>query len=260
MQTSINNANENVNEITYAGFLVRFVAFIIDMIVVGIGVSFIKVFVLSGFLSIEVFSNPILFNISIADIFTYILKVSYFIICVCSTQTTLGKYIMKLKVVDKDGGKLSALSVIYRETIGRFLSSFLCAGYLLVLIDKEKTALHDKIVDSRVIYSCNVKKTVFVRQQYAAPPVNAMYQQGNRPMNGNMPYPQGSRPMNQNMPPQVIQPMNQNMPPQGGQPMNQNVPPQGGQPTDQNMPPHVVQSENQNVPQSDSRQDVSGEE
>lgn len=97
------------------------------------------------------------------------MKVLYFIICLYCTQTTLGKYIFKLKVVRKDGTKLSLFNVIYRETIGRFLSSFLCVGYILIFIDKEKTALHDRLCDSRVIYACNVKKTVLITRQYAPP-------------------------------------------------------------------------------------------
>lgn len=177
MQTLNNAENGQVKkeELTYAGFFARLLAYIIDVIIIGIGSFIVKYIVLNGFTEVELFSKPLLFSYSIVDIFTYLLKVSYFIICIYCTETTLGKYVMKLKVVRKDGGKLSAFNIIYRETIGRFVSSFLCVGYLLILIDKEKTALHDKLCDSRVIYGCNVKKTVFVRQQTVAPQYNTQF-------------------------------------------------------------------------------------
>lgn len=174
MQSLTNNENnlKNEMEITYAGFLPRFIAFVIDIIIASIASFFIKNIMLAGFSSIEIFTKQLLFTYSVVDIFSYIIKVSYFIICVYCTQTTVGKYVMKLKVVDKNFGKLSLLSVIYRETIGRFLSSFLFVGYLLIFIQKDKAALHDILADSRVIYACTVKKTVLVNRQMAAPLAN----------------------------------------------------------------------------------------
>ena len=164
-----NSSSQQDCEFTYAGFLPRLFAYIIDIIVIGIASFFIKNIVLGGLGSVSLFSTPIIFKYTFADIFSYLLKVLYFIICLYCTQTTLGKYIFKLKVVRKDGTKLSLFNVIYRETIGRFLSSFLCVGYILIFIDKEKTALHDRLCDSRVIYACNVKKTVLITRQYAPP-------------------------------------------------------------------------------------------
>lgn len=164
-----NSSSQQDCEFTYAGFLPRLFAYIIDIIVIGIASFFIKNIVLGGLGSVSLFSTPIIFKYTFADIFSYLLKVLYFIICLYCTQTTLGKYIFKLKVVRKDGTKLSLFNVIYRETIGRFLSSFLCVGYILIFIDKEKTALHDRLCDSRVIYACNVKKTILITRQYAPP-------------------------------------------------------------------------------------------
>ena len=57
-----------------------------------------------------------------------------------------------------DGGKLSLIDVIYRETVGKFLSGvILSIGFIMAGIDKEKRALHDMLCDTRVIYAKQVK-------------------------------------------------------------------------------------------------------
>ena len=62
-------------------------------------------------------------------------------------------------VVRADGGeKLGLFTVVYRETVGRFLCSVIMgAGYLMAGIDKEKRGLHDILCDTRVIYAKKVK-------------------------------------------------------------------------------------------------------
>lgn len=189
----------NQETLEYAGFWPRLIAYLIDLFIVGFVTLLIRLFALNGLSGVPFMTNGILFDYSIVDIVLYLIKVSYFIICVYCTQTTIGKYAMKLKVVSKDGEKLSLFSIIYRETIGRFLSSLFYIGYLIVIIDREKTALHDIICDSRVIYGCTVKKTVFVRTQPAPPNYQQMRPTGMPPAN-NM-GPMVGRPPIGNMPP-----------------------------------------------------------
>ncbi len=169
MSSNENNSAVSKEELTYAGFMPRFIAFLIDGFIVGIASFMIKYIFFGEIMTVEYFNKSIVFTYSIVDILSCILTLSYFIICIYCTETTLGKYIMKLKVVRKDGGKLSLFNIIYRETIARFISSFLCVGYILIFIDKEKAALHDMFCDSRVIYACNVKKTVYIRKQFVQP-------------------------------------------------------------------------------------------
>lgn len=60
---------------------------------------------------------------------------------------------MNIKVVNADGGRLSFFQVLYRETIGRFLSGVILGiGYIMIAMDKRKRALHDHLSDTRVIY------------------------------------------------------------------------------------------------------------
>mgnify|MGYP001129076922 FL=1 len=69
------------------------------------------------------------------------------------TGATLGKRAMGLRVVNVNGEKLSLFNLIYRETVGRFLSGlFMCIGYIMIGIDRQKRGLHDVLGDTRVIY------------------------------------------------------------------------------------------------------------
>ena len=61
---------------------------------------------------------------------------------------------MGLRVVSTETGeKPPFLLVLYRETVGRYLSRILYAGYFLVAVDSEKRGLHDRICDTAVVYT-----------------------------------------------------------------------------------------------------------
>ena len=148
-------------EVTYAGFWVRLAAYLIDSLIVFLGLLVVRL-ILSGVVSAAkdtVLGGNLLFQYNLKDIVLYILEALYFILFTYYTGTTLGKKVMNLKVVRADGeDKLSLFTVIYRETIGRFLCSVIAGiGYLMVGIDSEKRGLHDILCDTRVIYAKKVK-------------------------------------------------------------------------------------------------------
>jgi len=67
-------------------------------------------------------------------------------------NTTLGKRLVKIKVISVSGEKLSLIQIIIRETIGRMISgSFGGLGYLWALWDENKQTWHDKIANTYVI-------------------------------------------------------------------------------------------------------------
>lgn len=112
------------------------------------------------FLSFGLFSdkNPLdatlLFQYSWKDGLLYAAGALYFVLCTYYAGATLGKKALNLRVVSADSKPLTFIDVLFRETIGRFLSSFVLGfGYLLAGITVEKKALHDMICDTRVIYA-----------------------------------------------------------------------------------------------------------
>jgi len=139
--------------VEYAGFLRRLLAVIIDEL------AFIGVFLL------EIFVLWILLRISPAiKEATSILQPIFFLILIGfqvwnkvyllgRTGGTIGKHILGIKVVKVENMEVIGMgTALLRETIGKFLSSvILNIGYLMILWDKRKQALHDKVVDTIVI-------------------------------------------------------------------------------------------------------------
>ena len=153
-----NYVNENYE---FAGFWVRLAAYSIDMAIVTVGLLIVRLLFIgiNSLIAGTFLEGEILFHYTLKDIVLYLLQVVYFVLFTYHTGTTLGKKAMNLRVICKESEeKLSLLTVIYRETIGRFLSGLiLCIGYLIIGIDKEKRGLHDILCDTRVIYAKKVK-------------------------------------------------------------------------------------------------------
>lgn len=147
------NSTENR---VYAGFFVRLAAYLVDLFVVGFGLLLIKlplwgIFV--GFSS-DIISREFIFSYSFMDIICYVLSAAYFILMTYQTGSTLGKKLFHLKVISSEDRDLTLFEVAFRETVGRFLSAFiLYAGYIILVADKEKRGLHDRLSDTYVIYS-----------------------------------------------------------------------------------------------------------
>lgn len=129
----------------YAGFWVRYAAFQIDLIPWSI-----YYLITINFISKE---SPLF---SLAPNIGIIGLILYFIVSTSLYGKTLGKKIFGLKVV-KDEKKPSVITVLVREIIGKFISSFLFLGFIWVGIDKNKQGFHDKIASTYVISEFPIK-------------------------------------------------------------------------------------------------------
>ena len=131
----------------YAGFWTRFVAYVIDMIVIYAISSLLNTFSF-GLLNKQL-DFPILGEESLSYVivmFTYFIAMTYFF------SQTLGKMIMKIKVETNKGDKLSFTDIIYRELVGRLLTIFLAnLPYLAIAFTNKKKGLHDYIADTVVV-------------------------------------------------------------------------------------------------------------
>lgn len=154
------NSNESTT-VEYGGFCVRLSAYLIDTIIIGVPLLVIRLILWFVTLGLDgtFLTENILFQYNIIDIILYLLRSIYFIACTYLTGTTVGKRLLNLKVVRADGEeKLELLTVIYRETIGRFLNGVVGnIGYILIGLDKEKRGFHDYLSDTRVIYAKKIK-------------------------------------------------------------------------------------------------------
>ncbi len=146
--------NRENNKVFYGGFFARLAAAWVDALLVACFLLTLRIPVWLTSMGSSYLYQLVLFNFTAWDILLYLLGSAYYIILTYMTGTTLGKRIFSLEVVAADERKLSFWDVLYRETIGKYLSgAFLCIGYIMAGIDKEKRAFHDILCDTRVIYS-----------------------------------------------------------------------------------------------------------
>lgn len=144
---------EEEENFDYAGFWIRFVAYIIDSIILYFLFTLL-VFIFTGDLFYQSKIDPMAMgkdywlltssNIILALLYFSSLESSKY-------QATLGKSLMGLKVVDMKGDRISP-----GKAIGRYLSKIISAlilmiGFIMAGFDARKQALHDKIANTLVI-------------------------------------------------------------------------------------------------------------
>lgn len=159
----------NTKDQVYAGFFVRLTAFLVDMIIVNAALLVIRIpmWILSLNSPDNVLVRDFIFQYSIADIVCYLLTVLYFTLLTYYTGATLGKKLFQLRVVSTEDRKMTFFEVLYRESIGRFLSGVIMnLGYLLILAQKEHRGIHDLLADTSVIYYHEKKVYVHTQMNY----------------------------------------------------------------------------------------------
>ncbi|SFR62393.1 RDD family protein [Anaeromicropila populeti] len=143
------------NQMLYGGFFVRLAAYIVDNIIVGLVLLTLQIpmGIITLLFGKSFLTSPILFQFSAWDIFLYLLTVGYFVILTYISGSTVGKKLFHLTVITADGEKLTFFNVLYRETIGRYLSAaIIFAGYFVIGVDRTKRGFHDMLCDTLVIY------------------------------------------------------------------------------------------------------------
>lgn len=132
----------------YAGFWMRFWAYLLDLIVIG-SVNRMILNPVFRALDVPLAESEMFAPISIATAIVFYL---YFVLMTKFYGQTLGKMVFGLKVVDLDGKNLSWGTVIFREWIGRFISATVMILYIVVAFTNKKQGLHDLFADTSVIY------------------------------------------------------------------------------------------------------------
>jgi len=140
-------------ELRYAGFGIRFGAKFLDGLILGFA-SFAVSAIFGMMVQSMAKSSPK--QALAASAFSFILQIA---LAVCYSGyflskhgATPGKMACGLKVVTPSGNEVTFLRGVGRY-FGELLSSVtMCIGYLMVLFDAEKRALHDRVCNTRVVY------------------------------------------------------------------------------------------------------------
>lgn len=159
---------ENKEKIKPAGFWVRLGAFMADTVLVTM-ISAIPMFAtLMGMMSLYTKDSHLYMNMRDYTITmgttSLVFLVSFFLYytaCEASRmQASVGKWLLNLRVQTEDGNRIN-----FQQATKRFfckiLSFFFFIGFIMLLRDKEKASLHDRMTKTRVvkIYPKYIQKT-----------------------------------------------------------------------------------------------------
>ena len=139
----------------YGGFWIRFVAHLVDTVVIyiigfiiGLGIGFILA--ITGYLNATIAISTVT-GFLVSWLYSAGLQSS-------DKQATLGKQLLKLKVTDLKGKRISFSKATIRY-LAKILSGLvLLIGYIMIAFTEKKQGLHDIIAKTLV-----VKKKKFIR-------------------------------------------------------------------------------------------------
>jgi uncharacterized RDD family membrane protein YckC len=150
----------------YAGFWIRFVALIIDAIILTVvgmivglpirmllGVSAVSVAQTQDPNQVMAMLPAMMGMIGVSLLINLVVGVSYDVWFVSHKGGTIGKLALGLQIINLDGSRLSV-----GQAFGRYFAKILSAiilyiGFIMAGLDPEKRALHDRICNTLVIYS-----------------------------------------------------------------------------------------------------------
>lgn len=174
----------------YAGFITRFIAFSIDLLIVVIAQVMILLFVrvVLNFFGLDELARAIFepAEVSNSSVFIQVLRwiiavmgsavvfAIYVITFWLLVDKTLGQALLGLRVLRSNGRPLTLVPAIKR-LLGYYISFFaLGIGFLWVLIDDRRQGWHDKLADTVVVYDWEARlgkrlREWLARQQHSAP-------------------------------------------------------------------------------------------
>lgn len=148
------------HDLEYGGFWRRFLASLIDGIVISLIYTPIEMvfgtIYYGSFQAYWIFSqdNQFPYNpyTTWTNLITLVISAIYYIVMTSSNlQATIGKKILKMKVVNDQGERISKGKALVRF-IGYFISALpLFLGYIIAAFTRKKRALHDFIAKTYVV-------------------------------------------------------------------------------------------------------------
>lgn len=154
----------------YAGFWIRFAASLLDGIILAIpmciivfGVFFVSI---GSTFGMEALSNPntmentltaqqtgvVLVTMLLLFLISIVIPIFYYAGMHSSKwQATIGKKLLRLKVTDMEGNRISFWRALGRYLAMAFLSGIFYVGYIIAAFTDKKQSLHDLIASTVVI-------------------------------------------------------------------------------------------------------------
>lgn len=160
----------------YAGFWIRVVAYIIDIIIVGAIYWAVVQFTtldeeLRPFMNslipidqidlaiamaeqqgITAFNRTMFQEIAATSVISGVITTLYFVLLHWILQATLGKLVVGIRLAKTNGDNIGFFRSLWRYLMTFISAAIAMIGYLLVAFTPQKTALHDLLAGTRVVY------------------------------------------------------------------------------------------------------------
>ncbi len=140
----------------YGGFWERFLAALIDGLIVGIPGYFISQMFVPGSeeimaMSPEEASGVMMGSLKVSSVLWVIQGLYYAYFESSEKMATIGKQVLGMKVTNLEGGRISFLNA-YGRYLAKFVSAIIILiGYLMQPFTEKKQALHDMIAGTLVL-------------------------------------------------------------------------------------------------------------
>ena len=175
MNTTLENQTNDEGSSVFAGFWIRVGAYLIDSVILCIPLWILSSIIFFMFLGTSdifyymMYDNTYMYSeisdaevvsfmasyytaLIITIIVNFIVAVAYFAgLHASKWQATIGKKLLKLKVTDMNGSRISFWRAFGRYAAMSFLSGIFMIGYIMVAFTEKKQGLHDLIASTVVI-------------------------------------------------------------------------------------------------------------
>jgi len=185
----------------YAGLFRRLVAIFLDVFLINL--IFIILFLPLSFIFQDSMNEYMILAIAIPSAAVSFFALLQLIMLLVSGQT-IGKKMLKIKIIKQNYQKAGVGTILLREIIGRFLCGItLNIGYLMALFNQRKMGLHDKVAGTIVVQKVKRGQPVQVQPEFrpamqeAPPPY---------PAPEPMAAPVASQPVPEAQPPSAVSP------------------------------------------------------
>jgi uncharacterized RDD family membrane protein YckC len=135
-------------KIYYAGFWIRFWAYLLDLIIIS-SLNRLLIYPVFRYFEFSIIKENMFTPIAMLTALTMYI---YFVLMTKFFKQTLGKMVFGLKVVDMELKPLSWSTVLFREVIGKFISkTIFFVGFLVIAFTPKNQGVHDLLADTSVI-------------------------------------------------------------------------------------------------------------
>lgn len=138
----------------------RWLAIIIDGLIVG-GMTLLLVGASGAFMTIEtalISDDTTLISTAVSQFQNDVLRMNLLVSALYNVAfmtmfngQTLGKIMLKLRVVKKNGRRIGILDAIIRNVFGYTISGMFLLGYLWAMFDRDNQTWHDKLAGTLVV-------------------------------------------------------------------------------------------------------------